>query len=100
MAGEYKAIIMDDDIDYANFIFDVTKSLGLNCTITTHPSIFMDIFDSQVSLVFLDLNIPDINGLDLLRFIESKQGTCDIILMSGVEERILESADAFAQSIN
>lgn len=99
MSDKSKVIIMDDDNDYANFIFDVATSLGLNCIITTNPNDFMTIFDIEVSLVFLDLNIPHINGLDLLRFIESKKGKCDIILMSGVEDRILEAAEAFAQSI-
>lgn len=99
MTDKSKVIIMDDDIDYANFIFDVASSLGLNCIITTNPNDFMNLFNSEISLVFLDLNIPKINGLDLLRFIESKKGKCDIILMSGVEDRILEAAEAFAQSI-
>src|SRR5690242_11228428 len=100
MVEENKIIIMDDDLDYANFIFDVAKILNLNCTITTNPKDFMDIFDSSVSWVFLDLNIPGIDGIDLLRFIEKKQGKCNIILMSGVEDRIMESAEAFARSIN
>lgn len=100
MNDERKIIIMDDDVDYASFVLDVATSLGLNCIITSNPNDFMKIFDSEVSLVFLDLNIPNINGLDLLRFIETKKGTCDIILMSGVENRILEAAEAFAKSLN
>ncbi|TAL59019.1 MAG: response regulator, partial [Legionella sp.] len=99
MSTDGKIIIMDDDIDYANFILDVTNSLGFNSSITTNPNDFMDLFNPEVSLVFLDLNIPNINGLDLLRFIEQKQGKCDIVLMSGVEDRILEAAEAFAVSI-
>ncbi|CDZ77209.1 Bacteriophytochrome cph2 [Legionella massiliensis] len=95
-----KIIIMDDDMDYANFIADVFKTLDLDCTVITNPDEFMKRFDLNVFLVFLDLNIPGINGIDLLRFIERKHGECDIVLMSGVEDRILEAAEAFAQSIN
>lgn len=100
MNKEDKVIIMDDEIDYANFIYDVASSLGFNCIVTTNPEEFMKVFNSDISLVFLDLNIPNINGLDLLKFIEKNHGQCNIILMSGVEDRILETAEAFAQSIN
>ncbi len=100
MGQENKIIIMDDEVQYANFILDVAKTLNLDCTVTTTADDFMNLFNPNITLIFLDLNIPGTNGIDLLKFIESKQGKCDIILMSGVEDRIMESAEAFAKSIN
>lgn len=100
MGKESKIIIMDDDPDYASFISDVAKTVDLDCMIITNPNHFMNLFDSTVILVFLDLNIPGIDGIDLLKFIKSKGSRCGIILMSGVEDRVLESAVAFAQSMD
>ncbi len=100
MLEENKIIIMDDDIEYANLIFDIAKSFKLNCIITTNAKDFMDLFNQKVSLVFLDLNIPHLNGIDLLKFISKKNSKCDIVLMSGAEDRVIESAENFAKSIN
>jgi EAL domain-containing protein (putative c-di-GMP-specific phosphodiesterase class I)/ActR/RegA family two-component response regulator len=90
---------MDDDEDYANYIADVIHTLNLDCMITTKSEDFLHTFDSSVSLVLLDLKLPDIDAVELLEFIKKTQNQCDIILMSGVEDRIIETAEAFARSI-
>jgi len=46
----------------------------------------------------MDLNIPNIDGIELLRFVEDKKFKTDVILMSGVDKRVLESAKEFAIS--
>lgn len=92
-------IVMDDDRDYANFICDVTQGLGMISSVSTNLDEFMQIFNPDFSLVFLDLNIPGTDGIELLKLIETNHPQCNVILMSGVEDRILESAEAFAKSI-
>ena len=47
----------------------------------------------------MDLNIPDIDGIGLLQYMKDQQAQSEVILMSGVEDRILESAQSFANSI-
>lgn len=93
-----KILIIDDDIDFANFVYDVANGLHLNCMMTTNPIDFMNAYDSSVTLILMDLNIPNIDGIELLRFIESKNFQTNIILMSGVDKRVLESAQEFAIS--
>jgi EAL domain-containing protein (putative c-di-GMP-specific phosphodiesterase class I) len=91
-------LIIDDDVDFANFLYDVAKTLNLNCKVTTNSNDFMNAYHSSVTLIFMDLNIPNIDGIELLRFVETKKFETDIILMSGVDKRILDSAKEFAIS--
>lgn len=91
-------LIVDDDIDFANFIYDVANTLNFSCKVTTNSHDFMNSYDSSVKLIFMDLNIPDMDGIELLRFIETKKYDTDIILMSGVDKRIIDSAKEFAIS--
>lgn len=99
MKSEVKILIVDDDIDFSNFINDVAKTLKLNCTVANNSEDFIKFYDPSVTLIFMDLNIPNMDGIELLRLVESQKTTADIILMSGEDKRVLETAKEFAISI-
>lgn len=98
MENENNILIIDDDVDFANFIYDVSVSMNLKCKVTNNSEDFIKSYDQSVTLIFMDLNIPNIDGIELLRHIEGLGTKSDIILMSGVDKRVLESARDFAVS--
>ena len=99
MEKEIQVLVMDDEADYANFICDVAEGMNLNCSVATNADEFIKALNLNLSFIFLDLNIPGTDGIELLKLIKTNHPPCNIILMSGVEDRILESAEAFAKSI-
>lgn len=98
MENNNQILIIDDDADFANFIYDVAKELNLKCIVTTNSTDFKNAYDSSITFIFMDLNIPNIDGIELLRFVQTKNFKTDIILMSGVDKHVLESAQEFAIS--
>lgn len=73
--------------------------MQLDCKITTNSDDFMNAFNPEVTLILLDLTIPDMDGIELLRFLGKQQCKSDIVLMSGVDKRVLEVAQNFGTSI-
>jgi EAL domain-containing protein (putative c-di-GMP-specific phosphodiesterase class I) len=99
MEQDIHILVMDDEVDYANFICDVAEGMKIKCSISTTAEEFIKTLNPSFTLVFLDLNIPGTDGIELLNIIGKNDPQSNIILMSGVEDRILESAEAFAKSI-
>lgn len=99
MEKQPQVLIIDDDIDFANYIFDVAQTLKIHCKATNNANDFMNALTPEITLVFLDLNIPKIDGIELLRYIKINQFKCNIILMSGVDIRVLDTAKELAQSL-
>lgn len=54
--------------------------------------------DSSRVLVLLDLNMPDMDGVELMRHLAERQFAGTLALVSGANERVLETADRLAQT--
>ena len=53
----------------------------------------------EPSLIFLDLNMSTIDGIELLRFIARERPDTAVVLTSGVDERLLGAAHALGLSL-
>jgi EAL domain-containing protein (putative c-di-GMP-specific phosphodiesterase class I) len=54
--------------------------------------------DPSVGLVMLDLNMPDMDGIELLRLLDEQGYRGDILLFSGEETQTLELAETLARA--
>lgn len=99
MQHEINVLIMDDDEDFANYIYDVMQGFGAHSKVTTRSQEFMQAYNAQISLIFLDLSIPEIDGIELLRFLHHNNYQNNIILMSGMDQKTIQTALAFGESI-
>lgn len=93
-----RLLITDDEPDIAEFISEVAQSVGYEIAHSVTRSDFQkQLKDWQPSLVILDLNMPGSDGIELMRDIASLENRPDIIIMSGVATRVLESAERIAR---
>jgi DNA-binding response OmpR family regulator len=82
-----KILLVEDDPDHAELIIDVleednVKNIKTEVILKKDGQEAIDYFQyemqSQVSLVILDLNLPKINGMDVLKFIKKNSKYCSI----------------------
>lgn len=95
-------LVVDDDEDIGEFISTVAQSMNFRCTVTTNAWDFLLVLDQagdDVALIFLDLMMPEMDGIELLRLLERRQCRADIILISGVSKRVLETATELAHTL-
>jgi len=62
-------------------------SIGPVCSVTTSTREFMSELGPEVGLVMMDLMMPDIDGIELLRWLGRRGCMASIVLMSGCDER-------------
>lgn len=79
-----RILIVDDDVSIANLISDALEDEGFETQIKTDgKSAYEYILNnaSDISLITLDIMMPEISGVDLCRFVRSKV-SCPIIFVS------------------
>lgn len=102
MNTKRRILVVDDDDDIGELISVVAHSMNLCCSVTTNARDFLAALDqdgSHVALIFLDLRLPEMDGVELLRQLAQRQCRADLILISGVSKRVLETATELAQTL-
>lgn len=99
MPNAEKILVIDDDAIVCDVVAGLAQALGLECATTKDPSTFFDLLSRDTSLIILDLMMPEMDGIEVLRQLGERRSTARILLMSGMDNRILETAERLAQSL-
>lgn len=89
-------LVIDDDEDVLNLVVETAHGMGMLCTSTTNPAAFLECIHPGTTLILLDLIMPETDGIELLRMLGQRGCAANIVLMSGVGKRIIESAAELA----
>ncbi|MES2069613.1 MAG: EAL domain-containing response regulator [Pseudomonadota bacterium] len=92
-------LIIDDERDVGEFVGIVAQSLGFEYTATTNAGDFLNALNDSVTLIMMDLMMPDMDGVELLRLLGQQKCKTTLILMSGYDKRVLETAEELAQTL-
>src|ERR1700739_1367497 len=88
-----QVMVLDDDTDSGQIVADAAEGMGLGCVATTDPMRFLECLTQETTLIFLDLVMPDIDGVEMLRTLGQRRCKANIILMSGADHRIMETIE-------
>jgi EAL domain-containing protein (putative c-di-GMP-specific phosphodiesterase class I) len=66
--------------------------MGCQCTVTTQAATFLEKLTPDTTLILLDLMMPGMDGIELLRLLAERNCKADIVLISSVGKRTIESA--------
>lgn len=81
-----KILIIDDELDICILLSSVLKSLGYKTDYAGSVSKGVEkALETKPSILFLDINLPDGKGLDLIPIIKEKNLDPEIILISANE---------------
>mgnify|MGYP001986972444 CR=1 FL=1 len=88
---------MDDEVDFAEFVADVAESMDFNVISTDDPTEVETLFLQDLNIIVLDLFMPHIDGIELLRLLSKSKSSASIVLMSGKDKGVLNSAQKIAE---
>jgi EAL domain-containing protein (putative c-di-GMP-specific phosphodiesterase class I) len=100
MAGSTPhAVILDDDEEIANLVGELTRSAGFDTTVTTAPEAFQRAVASRrPQLIVLDLQMPELDGVEALRLLADRKCPAGILLVTGVDQRTMVAAEEYGRS--
>jgi EAL domain-containing protein (putative c-di-GMP-specific phosphodiesterase class I) len=84
------ALIIDDEPGLAAMALDVAIDCGYDARILTSNTLDPAAIDCDV--IVLDLLMPGMDGVEVLRYLAAGGSRAQIILMSGMDKRMLDSA--------
>jgi DNA-binding response OmpR family regulator len=97
--GTLQILVLDDDYDIGQFIVDSATEHRLKSLATTTVPEFFDYLTSEVSLIFLDLVIPHIDGLEVLSRLGKSRCVSQIVIMSGADDLVLETVETWSMQL-
>jgi EAL domain-containing protein (putative c-di-GMP-specific phosphodiesterase class I)/CheY-like chemotaxis protein len=90
--GERRLLAIDDEDGLLAVVRAVGSDAGYDVVTTSDPGEFLEkTREWQPTLVFMDLQMPDVDGVELLRQLAADNVSAPIVLMSGVEDKVLRT---------
>lgn len=89
-----RLLIIDDDTGVREFIADVAQEANYDVYQTSCADDFMDACSSfKQSLIFIDLIMPNKDGIEILRSLAESSIKAKICIMSGMDKKVLQTAE-------
>jgi EAL domain-containing protein (putative c-di-GMP-specific phosphodiesterase class I)/CheY-like chemotaxis protein len=99
MSSGNRVVLIDDDRVVGEIVSALAKAMGLQCDITRTPEDFFARIGPDTTLILLDLLMPEMDGIEILRLLGERHCKARIVLMSGINIRVIETAKKLAQSL-
>lgn len=96
-----RVLVLDDEAGVCRWVARVAAQSGYATATTQDPDElagFLDSFDP--TLILLDLVLGSRDGVEVLRQLAAARCRAPIVLMSGLDERVLNSASRLGQSLD
>jgi len=97
MTAIEKILVVDDEKDVGELVSAACEVIGFKCTTTLDAKTFLEKLTPDTNLILLDLMMPEMDGIELLRLLSQQKCKAGIILMSGVGKRTMETAGQLAE---
>ena len=95
-----KLLLIDDEPALAAFLANAARECGFEPSLTSDDRLFRDSFlRERPDVVALDLGMPGMDGVELLRFLAEQDFRAPVLIISGFDRRVLESAFRLGEAL-
>ncbi|MGN6848935.1 MAG: response regulator [Sphingomicrobium sp.] len=94
-----RLLLIDDEPRLAEFLANAARTAGFDPVITERDDEFREAFlASRPEMVALDLGMP-VDGVELTRFLSQQDYRGPVLIVSGFDRRVLESAFRLGEAL-
>lgn len=95
-----RLLLIDDEPSLAAYLADAARHCGFEPILTSNDSDFRTRFVTErPAVVALDLGMPGMDGVELLRFLAAEACRAPVLIVSGFDRRVLDSAFRLGEAL-
>lgn len=95
-----RLLLIDDEPALADYLANAARSCGFDPIITARDEEFREaLIANQPEMVAIDLGMPGMDGVELTRFLADQQYRGPVLIVSGFDRRVLESAFRLGEAL-
>ena len=95
-----RLLLIDDEPALAEFLANAAAACGFEPVVTARDEQFQQEFlANRPEMVALDLGMPGMDGIELTRFLAEQNYRGPVLIVSGFDRRILESAFRLGEAL-
>ena len=95
-----RLLLIDDEPALAEFVANAARLCGFEPVLTSNDEQFQSEFAKQrPDAAVLDLGMPGMDGVELLRFLADQEFRSPVLIISGFDRRVLESAFRLGEAL-
>jgi EAL domain-containing protein (putative c-di-GMP-specific phosphodiesterase class I)/CheY-like chemotaxis protein len=99
MAAANHILVVDDDGVVGSLVSSMARSIGLRCIVTKDAANCHKLVTADTAAILLDLIMPGMDGVEVLRLLGAQKCAARIVLMSGMDKRVIETAEKLARTL-
>ena len=101
---ELKVLLLDDEPFMSMVLSKILSNLGVTqvtaCESGCQALRWLDLSDGSVDLILLDINMPDMDGIEFIRYLAERHYTGSLILVSGEDKRMRQTIEKLVKTHN
>jgi len=95
-----RLLLIDDEPSLAEFLANAARETGFEPVVTSEDWQFRaEFLRDRPNMVALDLGMPGMDGIELLRFLAEQDFRSPVLIVSGFDRRVLESAFRLGEAL-
>ena len=107
MTDHKRLLVVDDQVEITDLIREIAENDGYEVHAINDSTTFFSRFDEiDPDLLCIDIHMPDVDGIEILRWLSNRTCRAEVIILSGgdplftkVAERIGEAASLTVQTL-
>lgn len=98
---ELRLLALDDDAHMGEVMSALARQAGFAPTVTCAPDVFKKALDDlDPDVIVLDLQMPRVDGVQMLRYLADRDARAAVLLASGMDVRTIAAAEQYGKSRN
>jgi CheY-like chemotaxis protein len=94
-----RLLVIDDDPAIAQLIEEVAKGSGFEVKCALNAEDFRSVLKAwEPTAIILDLQMPETDGIELVRFLAQEECRAKIMMISGFDSRVLAAAKRLGEA--
>jgi len=95
-----RLLLIDDEPALADYLANAARSCGFEPIVTARDEDFREaLIEKRPEMVALDLGMPEADGVELTRFLANQGYRGPVLIVSGFDRRVLESAFRLGEAL-